>query len=456
MGDIDLKKIQILNDIAATTANRRRLLQGAGLAGAAALMGRLTFDPASVSAADTLKFSHDKNNWQDFFKAQGDLAEKAIGVNWDPTPYADTTSYQAAVLAAVSTSQTPDFFTWWSGYRIEDLYNQGVLEDVSEIWAKAIADGDLPESISPAFTFGGKQWAVPASISYWVVWYNKKVFADNSITVPTTWAEFTAACDKIKAAGVTPLASTQNGRWPAFIMFEELVLRTDPKFYVELTAGRAKYTDPTCVQALATWKTLIDAGYFTPFDTDMTNDWPGMMASGKLAMIPVGTWYQNSFTGAGMKPGEDYDLFIMPNVDPAVTEKVCIVETGALAIASKGSKIDDAKKMASWWITPEAQAAWSKDIGDTPVNPKAVLDDPVLKGLLDSINGGYTLYQRYWEASPVPIVEGAVDFLAQFMLNPGDAQTVLENIQKLADTEWAKRGGPAAAPAATPEASPVS
>jgi hypothetical protein len=41
----------------------------------------------------------------------------------------------------------------------------------------------------------------------------------------------------------------------------------------------------------------------------------------------------------------------------------------------------------------------------------------------------------------VPIVEGAVDYLAQFMLNTGDLQSVLESIQQLADTTWAEREG---------------
>jgi multiple sugar transport system substrate-binding protein len=108
--------------------------------------------------------------------------------------------------------------------------------------------------------------------------------------------------------------------------------------------------------------------------------------------------------------------------------------------------------MASWWLTADAQTAWVKDLGDAPANPKATSDNPVVSNLLNEISSKkYTLYQRYWEASPVPIVEGAVDYLAQFMLNPGDEQTVLENIQKLADDEWAKRGGPAqASPGATP------
>jgi multiple sugar transport system substrate-binding protein len=402
----------------------------------------------------TLTFYHDKAPWQDYFIEQGKLAEAAIGVNWDVTPYADTTSYQAAVLAGLPTSDTPDMFTWWSGYRIEDLYNQEVLQDLSDIWSQDIADGSLPESLSPAFSFGGKQWAVPLHLSYWVVFYNKKLFAEKGLNPPTTWDEFLALCDALKAAGVTPLASTQNGRWPSFIMFEEMVLRTDPNFYVELTSGRAKYTDPTCVQAMDTWKSLIEKEYFTSFDMDLFNEAPGQFQAGKLAMIPIGTWFQSSFLGAGMVPGEDYDAFIMPNVNPTVTNNVIIVETGVLAVANKSSNIEAAKKMASWWLTPDAQTAWAKDLGDAPANPNATSDNPVISNLLNTITGnGYTLYQRYWEASPVPIVEGAVDYLAQFMLNPGDEASVLDNIQKLADSEWAKRGGPAEA---SPGASPAS
>jgi ABC-type glycerol-3-phosphate transport system substrate-binding protein len=441
------------HELLAHPIDRRRLLQGGSALGISAASGLGLSSTRRAHAQDvtTLNFYHDKDPWQDFFIEQGNLAEAAIGVNWEVTPYSDTTSYQAAVLAALPTDETPDFFTWWSGYRIEDLYTQGVLQDVSDIWTQAIADGNLPESLAAAFTFDGAQYALPSHVSYWVVFYNKKVFADNSINVPATWDEFTTAAETLKGAGITPFASTQTDRWPSFIWFEEMVLRTDPNFYVELTAGRAKYTDPTCVQAMETWRSLIEAEYFTSFDTDMVADWPGQLSSGEVAMIPIGTWYQSQFLGVDMAPGEDYDLFIMPNISPDVTSKVAIVETGALAIANQSSQIDAAKQMAAWWVTPEAQTAWTNHLGDAPANPQATSDNPVLANLLSAIaSEGYTLYQRYWEASPVPIVEGAVDFLAQFMLNPGDLETVLQNIQDLADSVWAERGGPAA-PAASPE-----
>jgi ABC-type glycerol-3-phosphate transport system substrate-binding protein len=256
-------------------------------------------------------------------------------------------------------------------------------------------------------------------------------------------------CDALKSAGKTPIANSQVGRWPSFIMFEELVLRTDPQFYLDLTAGRAKYTDPTCVQAMETWKSLIEAEYFTSFDSDLT-ELPGKFKTGEYGMYPIGTWAQADFLAEGLVPGEDYDAFFMPNVNPALTDKVAIVETGALSIANQSSEVDAAKEFAAWWVTPDAQTSWTKQLGDAPANPKAQSDNPVLASLLSTVSSdSYTLYQRYWEASPVPIVEGAVDFLAQFMLNPGDQEEVLQNIQDLADATWEERGGPP--PAASPE-----
>src|SRR5688500_9657831 len=117
-------------ELLARPIDRRRLLQSGSALGlsAASGLGLSTARYALAQDVTTLKFYHDKAPWQDFFVEQGNLAEAAIGVNWEVTPYSDTTSYQAAVLAALPTDETPDFFTWWSGYRIEDLYAQGVLQ----------------------------------------------------------------------------------------------------------------------------------------------------------------------------------------------------------------------------------------------------------------------------------------------------------------------------------------
>jgi multiple sugar transport system substrate-binding protein len=427
--------------IVSTRFDRRQLLKGTAMAGAGAAAASMGLGHlGSVSAQTELSFYHDKSPWQDFYVQLGESAQEAIGINWEPTPYSDTTSYQAALLAALPTDQAPDMFTWWSGYRLEDLYTQGALMDISDIWTQAIADGNMPESLAAAFTFEDKQWALPGNVSYWPVFYNTKVFADNGLSVPTTWEEFTGAAETLKAAGITPFGATQNGRWPSFIWFEEMILRSDPQLYLDLTAGTAKYTDDRVVAAMEVWKGLIENEYFTSFDADMNNDIGPALAAGEVAMFPIGTWFQSVFIANDMVPGEDYDMFVMPNINPDLEEKVIIFEAGALGIAANAPHPDDSKAMGTWWVSPEATAEFANLIGDAPSNPNAESDNSAVKALTDMLSAdGYTLYQRYWEASPVPIVEGAVDYLAQFMLNPGDLQSVLESIQQLADTTWAER-----------------
>lgn len=396
--------------------------------------------PSFQAQSTKLQFFHDKAPWQDFFGKMSDQATKEIDVGWEATPYSDTTSYQQVINSSLPTGSGPDLFTWWSGYRMEDMYNSGQLLDVSAIWQAAIKAGDLPESLSAGFTFKDKQYGIPAGASYWVMFHNKHVFDDNGLKPPTTWAEFTAAAEKIKAAGVTPFFATVDGRWPAFIWWEELLIKSDPQFYNDLCNGKAKYTDPPAVKALATWKDFIDKKYFTALDLPMDQNLTAMFAKNEIAMVPVGTWFQQQFTTAGMKPGTDYDIFIIPNMEPAAKQNSIIVESGAICLPAKGKSTDAAQKVATWWDQVPAQTTWSGLLGDTPANPKVKTENQILNTMLKTVTDNkYVQIQRYWEASPPNIVENAVDELARFMLNPSEGQSVLEAIQKIADDVWSKR-----------------
>src|SRR5436853_4640815 len=124
----------------------------------------LAFAAGPALAVD---FYHDKANWQDAFKQVLDKA----GVPVTPTPYADTSSYQAAVRAALKTPSAPGLFTWWSGYRMKDLVDAGLVADVSDIWKKYVDAGKYSASLANAYTFDGKIYAVPVNIAWWVVFY---------------------------------------------------------------------------------------------------------------------------------------------------------------------------------------------------------------------------------------------------------------------------------------------
>ena len=267
----------------------------------------------AAGPALAIDFYHDKANWQDAFMAAFGKAPAAVTA----TPYADTSSYQAAVRASLKTPSAPGLFTWWSGYRMKDLVDAGLLADVSDIWKKHIDSGKYNASLADPYTFDGKVYGVPDNIAWWVVFYNKKVFAQYNLTPPKTWEDLEKINATLKQNNVTPFGATIEGRWPAFIWFEEFLIRQDPDLYAKLMSGEAKYTDQGVTDMFAKWKEWIDKGYFTDpsvsFGTAGGNAMASQFAQGKLAMILVGTWYFSTFTQAGMS-GDDVGAFIMPNM----------------------------------------------------------------------------------------------------------------------------------------------
>ena len=126
-------------------------------------------------------------------------------------PYADTSTYQAAVRAALRTPIAPGVFTWWSGYRMKDLVDAGLVADVSDLWKKYTDAGLYSPSLASAYTFDGKIYGIPNLVAYWVVFYNKKVFDEQGLTPPKTWADLEAAAAKLKAAGHHAVRRNRRG-----------------------------------------------------------------------------------------------------------------------------------------------------------------------------------------------------------------------------------------------------
>ena len=397
---------------------------------------------ATPVLAQSVDFYHDKANWQDAYTKVMAGSKAADGVDVKPVPYADTSTYQAAVRASLSTSSAPGIFTWWSGYRMKDLVDAGLVADVSDLWKKYTDAGLYNPSLASAYTFNGKIYGIPDLVAYWVVFYNKKVFKEQGVEVPKTWADLEAAAAKLKGAGVTPFGATVDGRWPAFIWFEEFLVRSNPDFYAKLMSGQAKYTDPEVTAAFKTWADWIDKGYFTDpsigFGTAGSNAMASEFAKGKLAMILVGTWYAATLTQAGIS-NDDVGAFIMPNENASLGPSV-IFETGPLLISQNSSQKADGLKVADYWMSAPAQQAWVDAQDFPPVNKDVKAKSALISDLVTQINSGnYTQINRFWEATPPEIAEAAVDEIGNFMLHPDTYPQVQQNLQALADKVWATK-----------------
>lgn len=386
----------------------------------------------------TLKLYNDKGAWKPFFTEMGKQSKSKIGLDVNPVGYTDEPTYESFIKASFRTSNKPDLFTWHVGPQLNEIVKAGQVADTSDIWKKGVADGDLTKQIEKYYTVDGKQYCVPLNVSYWVMYYNKKVFADAGVQPPASWADLMATAGKLKAKGVTPFYQTSI--LFSFVWFQQLLIGSDPELYNKLATGKAKYTDPGVVAVMKQWKDMIDKGYMS--DPGDKTEPAALLKSGKAAMIPDGTWFNTSLTQAGLKSGTDYGTFVIPNVNPSLKDTSMAFESGPLCSLKKAPDPDANKKFSQWWVGKDAQTTWSTSRGDVSANPRVSIPDTSLAQLSQQAGSGkYKLYNRYFEATPPPIMTAALDAFGAFEVKPDSYQQQLSNIQKAADDYWSKNGG---------------
>lgn len=385
----------------------------------------------------TVKLYNDKGAWSPYFKDLGALSKEQIGLAMEPVGYTDAPTYDAFIKASFRTNTKPDLFTWHTGGQLEEIVKAGHVADTSALWSEAISEGYLTESLKQHYTYEGKQYCVPLNVAYWVMFYNKKVFDDAGLQPPKTWAELMSAAATLKGKGVTPFY--QTAELFNFVWFQHLLVGSDPDLYVNLGTGKAKFTDPGVVKVMEQWKSMIDSGYMS--DPGDKTEPQTLLKSGKVAMAPFGTWFNTSMTQAGLKPGTDYGMFLIPNLDPALTRTTLLFESGPLCILAKAPDLDASMKFAKWWLTPPAQEKWANSRGDVSANPKVTIPDPALNEI-NKLAGSpdATLANRFFEAVPAPVLTAALDAFGAFTVKPGDYPKQLQTLQKAADDYWSKAG----------------
>ncbi|SEE99234.1 ABC transporter substrate-binding protein [Ruania alba] len=383
----------------------------------------------------TLDFFTDKAAWEPSFDDMN-AASDGVAPQLSFTGYSDPTAYDAFIKQSFRTNERPDLFTWHTGDRLGELVEQGLVAETTEIWDQAIADGFVTEELAQSYTYDGKQYCVPLHVVYWVMYYNTEIFAEHDLEVPTTWEEFTAVADALVEAGVVPLH--QMNIIFEFVWFQAILAGSDLEAYHGLSDGSVSYTDPPVVEAMDTWHQMQSDGYF--IDPGVTTDPQTLLQTGETAMAYFGTFFTGQLTDLGMASGEDYGMFVLPSVNPEMSETPVAVETGPLCVGTDSENQQAALDYSAWWMGTEAQSAWSESRGDVSFNPNATVTDEALAEITAQVTGeGHVQYGRYLEATPNTIYTVAAEEFGAFVTNNDDPMGHLEAIQAEADAYWAEQ-----------------
>jgi raffinose/stachyose/melibiose transport system substrate-binding protein len=199
--------------------------------------------------------------------------------------------YFNVLKTKLNSGEGTDIFAGQSGksdLKVQYDVEKNAVDLTGEEWVKR-QDPLATEMVSlNGKVYGQEIWDTIAS-NYFIINYNKTIFEKLGLSVPKTYAEFKAACDKIKAAGITPIYEPISDGWHHVLWFpmdgprfEEL----EPGLAAKLNANTVKFADDkNMLTALQQLQELYTAGYFG--DNAMSDtyaDTNKQLASGKYAM----------------------------------------------------------------------------------------------------------------------------------------------------------------------------
>jgi glucose/mannose transport system substrate-binding protein len=211
------------------------------------------------------------------------------------------------------------------GPGIQEWANEGVLANLDATAKAEKWDSLLPKVVADVMKYKGNYVAAPVNVHRvnWM-WANNAVLKKAGVTsTPKTWDEFFAAADKVKKAGLIPVAhGGQN--WQDFTTFEDVVLGVGgAKFYQDalVKLDQKALTSATMAKSLETFRKI--KSYTDPASPG--RDWnlaTAMVIGEKAAFQFMGDWAKGEFTAAGKVPGKDYTCAAAPGTANAYTFNV--------------------------------------------------------------------------------------------------------------------------------------
>ncbi len=326
---------------------------------------------------------------------------------------------QPVLQARLAGGNPPDS---WQGNSGTAFFNQyvepGFVEDIADLYKSEGWIDQIPPAVLDLIRKDGKYYAVHVGAHRCnEVWFNKKLLAQHGIEIgdKLTFDAFFAAAEKLKKAGVNPLAIGDNGIWANARMFENTfngVLGYDQT--QKLWSGALSFNSPEMKEAMKIHLRMLE---FQNNDHSALS-WDqavGRVIKGTSAFNMMGDWAYGEFRKADAKDGEDFGWVSHPG-----TDDVFIIVTDCFPLAKGAPNATEARNWLKTVGSAEAQAEFSLKKG--AVAPRLDVDKskltPYLKWSYDkfatnkfigsSVNG---------EQVPNSFLQAHFDALTAFVVN---------------------------------------
>ncbi|MFH8610057.1 extracellular solute-binding protein [Streptomyces sp. NPDC018029] len=348
-------------------------------------------------------------------------------------------AYKSKMTALTSSGKLPDIYHTWGGGVLEQQVDAGLVEELTPS-IKPWADTLMPASLKP-YEIDGKTYAVPFEIGAVGFWYNKALFAEAGIeTPPATWAAYLDTVEKLKSAGLTPIALAGKEKWPGMYYWAYLSMRIAGVDGMRKAADAEDFTGDDFVKAGEHLEELVSlrpfqkghlgAAYATP------NGEAATMGNGKAAMELMGQWAPVAQADAGKGIGEDLGFFPFPAVAGGKGALTDVFGGGGGYAVRKGAP-EAAVDFLRFFMTAESDRILVKEASIMPVvkDATSALTDRNLKLVSDTVDKA-TGFQLYLDQAYPPAVGQEInDSVAALIAGSKSPEQVARSITQVAKSQ---------------------
>ncbi len=339
-----------------------------------------------------------KTGWE-ALSAYIDANAEELGFRLDVQMIAGGGEGEELLRAKFATGDLPDLLQSYGAKWLNNV--AGVLDQMQVLENVDMSDYDQSMLEQGGFIWDGKLYGVPMdSTSLVGVFYNKSVFTNAGIeAVPTTWEEFLAVCDKLKASGVTPIYYSGADAWTlqcfTHFGFNQDVVESRisyREFWNEMNTNKKSYSEAkNFADAIVKSKEMVDKGYVNDTYLSDTYDMAQTaLAEGTAGMYLNGTWVYDEIASKYPEAADQIGSFVLPLYDGV--NYTCSSMPGAVGITEACKDTEAGQKALNFLASAEAQQIYATAQPGIYLNKKVKCElSDAYQTLYDAMSNGESM-----------------------------------------------------------------
>lgn len=340
--------------------------------------------------------------------------------------------YYPKLNALVASGDVPDVFIVSPGPNLTDYVEPGVAAPLDDYLADGWKDTFTSDAVFSQQTYDGKIYAVPLNIAAACCFYNTEMFEAAGAKVPTNWSEMLDACEKLQAAGYTPITISAGTAW-CLSMVAGYLCDRNGLVLDDVKEHKTDWMDEKVINAGLQIQEL--SKYFQKTAAGDDNDIAtAAFYNGEAAILIQGSWAIGQINGSCAEGfAEKVGVFAFPAVEGGNPDANRVIAKSDSLCMSATTKHPEAAVALMKYFTDDTAQKYTAEVGGkipvTSVEYDASVAPPELAYVMDVFKNASSTFGFYNESLADTEAGSTFDNCFVEIFKGTDPATALQPIQ---------------------------